>query len=417
MKTDSIVGYKMIDINNIKNDFPILKKQVNNNPLVYLDNAASTQKPNQVIQSIVESYELYNSNVHRGVHTTSMEATDRYELARDKVAKFINAKSNNEIIFVRNTTEALNLIAYAWGLNNIKSTNNIVVTELEHHSNLVPWQFVSQKTNCELRLIPTTPQGSLDLSKIDELITETTKIVSIVHVSNLTGTINPVDEIIKKAKSVGALVCIDGAQSVPHMPVDVQQLDCDFLAFSGHKMLAPPGIGILYAKTSVLENLEPFLRGGEMVKEVTYSNATWNDIPTKFEAGTPNFIDPVGLGVAIDYLSDIGMENVRQHEKDLITYALDKLIEIPGLEIIGPTNPEIRGGVATFTMNDIHPHDIGTILDQRGIAIRTGHHCGMPYHKKLGLSATSRASFYIYNDYNDIDKLIEGMNDVINFFN
>ncbi|MFL2626959.1 MAG: aminotransferase class V-fold PLP-dependent enzyme, partial [Dehalococcoidia bacterium] len=243
----------MIDITNIQNDFPILKKQVNNNQLVYLDNAASTQKPNQVIQSIVESYELYNSNVHRGVHTTSMEATERYELARDKVAKFINAKSNDEIIFVRNTTEALNLIAYAWGLNNIKSTDNIVVTELEHHSNLVPWQFVSQKTNCELRLIPTTPQGTLDLSKIDELITEATKIVSIVHVSNLTGTINPVDEIIKKAKSVGALVCIDGAQSVPHMPVDVQQLDCEFLAFSGHKMLAPPGIGILHAKTSVLE--------------------------------------------------------------------------------------------------------------------------------------------------------------------
>ena len=407
----------MIDITNIQNDFPILKKQVNNNQLVYLDNAASTQKPNQVIQSIVESYELYNSNVHRGVHTTSMEATERYELARDKVAKFINAKSNDEIIFVRNTTEALNLIAYAWGLNNIKASDYIVVTELEHHSNLVPWQFVSQKTNCELRLIPTTPQGTLDLSKIDELITEATKIVSIVHVSNLTGTINPVDEIIKKAKSVGALVCIDGAQSVPHMPVDVQQLDCEFLAFSGHKMLAPPGIGILHAKTSVLEELEPFLRGGEMVKEVTYSNATWIDIPTKFEAGTPNFIDPVGLGVAIDYLSSIGMENVRQHEKELITYALDKLKEIPGLEIIGPTNPEIRGGVATFTMKDIHPHDIGTILDQRGIAIRTGHHCGMPYHKKLGLSATSRASFYIYNDYNDIDKLIEGMNDVINFFN
>ncbi len=406
----------MIDIASIKSDFPILQKRINNIPLVYLDNAASTQKPNQVIQSIVESYELYNSNVHRGVHTTSMEATERYELAREKVAKFINANSNEEIVFVRNTTEALNLIAYAWGLNNLTSRDNIVVTELEHHSNLVPWQYVSQKTNCELRLIPTTPHGTLDLEKIDELITETTKIVSVVHVSNLTGTINPVEEIIKKAKSMGALTCIDAAQSVPHMPVDVQVLDCDFLAFSGHKMLAPPGIGILYAKTSVLEKLEPFLRGGEMVKEVTYTTATWNDVPAKFEAGTPNFIDPVGLGVAIDYLSNIGMNNVRQHEKELISYALDKLVEIPGLEIIGPINPEIRGGVATFSMNDIHPHDIGTILDQRGIAIRTGHHCGMPYHKKLGLSATARASFYIYNDYNDIDKLIEGMNDVIHFF-
>ncbi len=406
----------MMDINSIKKDFPILKKQINNTPLVYLDNAASTQKPNQVIQSIVESYELYNSNVHRGVHTTSMEATERYELAREKVAKFINAKSNDEIVYVRNTTEALNLVAYAWGLNNIDSTENIVVTELEHHSNLVPWQFVSQKTNCELRIIPTTPEGTLDLSSIDKLITESTKIVSIVHVSNLTGTINPIDEIIKKAKAVGAKVCIDAAQSVPHMPVDVQQIDCDFLAFSGHKMLAPPGIGILYGKTEILEKLEPFLRGGEMVKEVTYSSATWNDIPTKFEAGTPNFIDPIGLGVAIDYLSNIGMENVRQHEKDLIKYALDRLTEIPGLEIIGPTNPEIRGGVATFSMNDIHPHDIGTILDQRGIGIRTGHHCGMPYHKKLGLSATSRASFYLYNDYNDIDKLVDGMNDVINYF-
>ena len=406
----------MIDIANIKQDFPILKKQVNNSNLIYLDNAASTQKPHQVIQSIVESYELYNSNVHRGVHTTSMEATERYEIARDKVAKFINAKSSEEIIFVRNTTEALNLIAYSWGLNNTNSGDNIVVSELEHHSNLVPWQFVSQRTKAELKLIPTTSQGTLDLSTLDELITNNTKLVSIVHVSNLTGTINPVEKIIKKAQSVGSLVCIDAAQSVPHMPVDVQKLNCDFLAFSGHKMLAPPGIGILYAKTAVLEKLEPFLRGGEMVKEVTYSTATWNDIPTKFEAGTPNFIDPVGLGVAIDYLSDIGMENVRQHEKDLITYALDKLIEIPGLEIIGPTDPEIRGGVATFSLNDIHPHDIGTFLDQRGIAIRTGHHCGMPYHTKLGLSATARASFYIYNDYNDIDKLIDGINEVIEFF-
>jgi len=406
----------MIDIANIKQDFPILKKQVNNSNLIYLDNAATTQKPHQVIQSIVESYEVYNSNVHRGVHTTSMEATERYEIARDKVAKFINAKSSEEIIFVRNTTEALNLIAYSWGLNNTNSGDNIVVSELEHHSNLVPWQFVSQRTKAELKLIPTTPQGTLDLSTLDELITNNTKLVSIVHVSNLTGTINPVEKIIKKAQSVGSLVCIDAAQSVPHMPVDVQKLNCDFLAFSGHKMLAPPGIGILYAKTAVLEKLEPFLRGGEMVKEVTYSNATWNDIPTKFEAGTPNFIDPVGLGVAIDYLSDIGMENVRQHEKDLITYALDKLIEIPGLEIIGPTDPEIRGGVATFSLNDIHPHDIGTFLDQRGIAIRTGHHCGMPYHTKLGLSATARASFYIYNDYNDIDKLIDGINEVIEFF-
>jgi cysteine desulfurase/selenocysteine lyase len=406
----------MIDIANIKQDFPILKKQVNNSNLIYLDNAATTQKPHQVIQSIVESYEVYNSNVHRGVHTTSMEATERYEIARDKVAKFINAKSSNEIIFVRNTTEALNLIAYSWGLNNTNSGDNIVVSELEHHSNLVPWQFVSQRTKAELKLIPTTSQGTLDLSTLDELITNNTKLVSIVHVSNLTGTINPVEKIIKKAQSVGSLVCIDAAQSVPHMPVDVQKLNCDFLAFSGHKMLAPPGIGILYAKTAVLEKLEPFLRGGEMVKEVTYSNATWNDIPTKFEAGTPNFIDPVGLGVAIDYLSDIGMENVRQHEKDLITYALDKLIEIPGLEIIGPTDPEIRGGVATFSLNDIHPHDIGTFLDQRGIAIRTGHHCGMPYHTKLGLSATARASFYIYNDYNDIDKLIDGINEVIEFF-
>jgi cysteine desulfurase/selenocysteine lyase len=406
----------MIDIANIKQDFPILKKQVNNSNLIYLDNAATTQKPHQVIQSIVESYEVYNSNVHRGVHTTSMEATERYEIARDKVAKFINAKSSEEIIFVRNTTEALNLIAYSWGLNNTNSGDNIVVSELEHHSNLVPWQFVSQRTKAELKLIPTTSQGTLDLSTLDELITNNTKLVSIVHVSNLTGTINPVEKIIKKAQSVGSLVCIDAAQSVPHMPVDVQKLNCDFLAFSGHKMLAPPGIGILYAKTAVLEKLEPFLRGGEMVKEVTYSNATWNDIPTKFEAGTPNFIDPVGLGVAIDYLSDIGMENVRQHEKDLITYALDKLIEIPGLEIIGPTDPEIRGGVATFSLNDIHPHDIGTFLDQRGIAIRTGHHCGMPYHTKLGLSATARASFYIYNDYNDIDKLIDGINEVIEFF-
>ena len=406
----------MIDIANIKQDFPILKKQVNNSNLIYLDNAATTQKPHQVIQSIVESYEVYNSNVHRGVHTTSMEATERYEIARDKVAKFINAKSSKEIIFVRNTTEALNLIAYSWGLNNTNSRDNIVVSELEHHSNLIPWQFVSQKTKAKLKLIPTTSQGTLDLSTLDELITNSTKLVSIVHVSNLTGTINPVEKIIKKAQSVGSLVCIDAAQSVPHMPVDVQKLNCDFLAFSGHKMLAPPGIGILYAKTAVLEKLEPFLRGGEMVKEVSYQDASWNDIPTKFEAGTPNFIDPVGLGVAIDYLTNIGMDNVREHEKDLISYALQKLNRIPDLEIIGPKDPEIRGGVATFSLNNIHPHDIGTFLDQRGIAIRTGHHCGMPYHTKLGLSATARASFYIYNDYNDIDKLIDGINEVIDFF-
>lgn len=406
----------MFDPRAIRKDFPILGRRVHGKPLVYLDNAATSQKPRQVIDALVECYEMYNSNVHRGVHTLSVEATERLEGARQKVADFIGSPALESIIFVRNTTEAINLVANTWAIENIGPDDEIVVTEMEHHSNLVPWQQVASRTGAALKFIPVTEDGVLDLTSLDEVITWRTKLVSVVHVSNMTGTINPVKEIGRRARLVGALFMLDGAQSVPHMPVDVTDLDCDFLAFSGHKMLAPPGVGVLYARKPVLETMEPFLRGGEMVREVWYDHATWNELPNRFEAGTPNFIDPVALGAAIDYLQSIGMENVRAHEVETTGYALEAFRGLEEIDIIGPRDPVVRCGLITFNAANVHPHDLGTLLDHEGVAIRTGHHCVMPLHRKYGLTATGRASFYVYNGLEDVDILVEALKKALAYF-
>jgi len=345
-----------------------------------------------------------------------MESTEQYEGARRKVAEFIHAPNPESIIFTRNTTEAINLVAHAWALENLRPGDEILVTEMEHHSNLVPWQMVAQQRNITLRFIPTDEEGALDLSSLNTLINSHTRLVAVVHTSNFLGTLNPIDVICQKAREVNAFLLIDGAQSVPHMPIDVVEADYDFLAFSGHKMLAPTGIGVLYVKPTILQDMEPFLRGGEMVREVWFDHATWNDIPNRFEAGTPSIADTIGLGAAIDYLQALGMENVRQHEKEITSYALKRLQEIEEIEIIGPSNSERRGGLIAFALDSVHPHDIGTFLDREGIALRAGHHCAMPMHRKLGLSASARASFYVYNDNEDVDTLISGLKKTINYF-
>ena len=407
----------MLDVQSIRKDFPVLSRKVNGHQLVYLDNAATSQKPSSVIQSLVDYYEGYNANVHRGVHTLSMEATDRYEEAREKVARFIGAETSESIIWTRNTSESINLVAYTWAQENIGEGDEIVLTAMEHHSNLVPWQKVAKEKGAVIRFIPMKDGYTLDLSDVDSIINQRTKLVSMVHVSNSIGTINPVQELTKLAKRVGAAVLIDGAQSVPHMPVDVTELGCDFFAFSGHKMLGPTGIGVLYVKRDVLEHMEPFLRGGEMVLEVTYEDASWNDLPMRFEAGTPNIADAIGLGAAIDYLNDIGMQNVRDHEIQLTGYALDAFKELEEeLNMYGPVDMRVRAGIVSFYHPEVHPHDLGTILDSQGIAVRTGHHCTMPLVKSLGVSATARASFYLYNTEEEVDLLIGGVKEALRYF-
>lgn len=407
----------MYDVQAVRNDFPILKRQVNGVPLVYLDNAATSQKPQVVIDALVDYYTRYNANVHRGVHTLSQEATDAYEIAREKIAKFINAPRPENIIFVRNTTEAINLVATAWGEANLKEGDRIVATEVEHHSNLVPWQYAAMKAKAELNLIKMREDYSLDIADLDRVLTRNTKLLAITHMSNVLGTITPAKELVEAAHRVGALALVDAAQSVPHMPVDVQELDCDFLAFSGHKMAAPMGIGALYVKGEVLEAMEPYMRGGEMVLEVTYDKATWADLPMKFEAGTPNVGDAVAFGAAVDYLSGLGMQNVRQHEIELTRYALDRYKEIEEATTYGPEDMSLRGGVISFTMGNIHPHDIGQVLDQAGIAIRTGHHCAMPLvRSRLNVPATARASFYLYNTEAEVDALIDGLKTTVRYF-
>ena len=389
----------MLDVEKIRLDFPILSKEIFGNPLVYLDNAATSQKPRQVIDALVDYYENFNANVHRGVHTLSMEATDRYEDAREKVSSFINSESSDLVIWTRNASESLNLVAYSWGEANVHEGDEILLTPMEHHSNLVPWQELARRKNAVIKFIPMLENGTLAMDRVDELITERTVLVSAVHMSNALGTINPVRELAKKAHNMGAKILVDGAQSVPHMPTDVQELNCDFLVFSGHKMLGPTGIGALYVEKETLASMEPFLTGGEMVLEVSYQEASWADLPMKFEAGTPNIADSIGLGSAVDYLNILGMENVREHEKDLTAYALDRFrkADFEGLDLFGPDDPNIRGGVFSFNTPDVHPHDLGTFLDRMGIAVRTGHHCAMPLVRSLGVAATARASFYLYN--------------------
>jgi cysteine desulfurase/selenocysteine lyase len=406
----------MLDVKKIREDFPILSRSVYGKPLVYLDNAATSQKPRAVIQALVDYYEGYNANVHRGVHALSMEATDRYEEARQKVARFINAETSESIVWTRNTTEGINLVANTWAMDNINAGDEIVVSQMEHHSNLVPWQKVAKDKGAVLRFLPLAKDGSLNLEDVDSIINQRTKLLALVHMSNSIGTINPVKELTAKAKAVGAAVLVDGAQSVPHMPVDVQDLDCDFLAFSGHKMLGPTGIGALYVKRDILEQMEPFLRGGEMVLEVTYEKATWNDLPMRFEAGTPNIADAIALGAAIDYLNELGMDNVREHEIQVTRYALDAFKELEELDVFGPTDPDFRGGIIPFHHPDVHPHDLGTVLDRQGIAIRTGHHCTMPLMRTMGVVATARASFYVYNTEEEVDLLVDGLKEALRYF-
>jgi len=408
----------MININEIRNDFPILSKKINGHQLVYLDNAATTHKPRSVINSLVDFYENYNSNVHRGVHTLSMEATDQFEEARQKISSFINSETPQSIIWTRNASESLNIISYSWGYKNISEGDEILLSPMEHHSNLIPWQELARAKGAKIKYLSLNEDGTLDLSNIDELMTLNTKLVSVVHVSNALGTINPVKQLCDKAHEVGALFVLDGAQSVPHMLVDVQELDCDFFVFSGHKMMGPTGIGVLYGKMEILEKMDPVFTGGEMVLEVTYEKASWADIPMKFEAGTPNIADSIALGAAVDYLQNIGMGNIHDYEKTITSYGLQKFqeLESEGVTLFGPKSSDLKGAVFSFHIPNIHPHDLGTILDGLGIAVRTGHHCAMPLIRSLGVSATARASFYVYNTLDEVDMLIEGIKSAIRYF-
>ena len=385
------------DVEDIRADFPILDRKINGKDLVYLDTAATTQKPRQVINALTHYYEEPNANVHRGVHTLSVEATDAYQLAREKGSEFINAPRPETVIWTRNTSESLNLIAATWAEENVTKGDNIVITAMEHHSNIVPWQHLAIKKQAELRYIGAGKDGLLEMSNISSIIDSNTKIVSTTHISNVLGTVNPVNELARMAHKVGAVVLVDAAQSVPHMPVDVQAIDADFLCFSAHKMLGPTGIGVLYGKYDLLNAMSPYMFGGDMILEVTYEDAKWNDLPYKFEAGTPNIADAIATGAAVDYLKNIGMENVWRHEQELTAYALEQMSSLESLKILGPKDPSLRGGVISFIHNSIHPHDLGTGLDQLGIAIRTGHHCAMPLVRSYDVVAAARASFYIYN--------------------
>ena len=395
---------KSLDVDKIRQDFPFLKNRVNGHSIRYLDNAATTQKPQQVLDKLNEYYRNYNANVHRAIYTTGEKATHEFEESRSKVANFINAPNPKNIIFTRGTTEAINLVAYAWGRHNLKPGDEILITEMEHHSNIVPWQLAARDTGATLKYIPIHTDGTLALNQLDDLLTEKTKLVGVIYQSNVFGTVNPIEKIVEAARSVGAVTLVDAAQSIPHGPVDVQKLNCDFLAFSGHKMLGPSGVGILYGKEELLETMEPFLGGGEMISTVTMEESTWNDIPWKFEAGTPNIAQAIGLGAAVDYLSSLGMEAVKEYEQMLTQYALNKFNNILGMTVYG--NAPERGGVISFNVDGIHPHDMAQILDQSGIAVRAGHHCAQPIMKKLEVSATTRASFYIYNTTEEIDHLV-----------
>ena len=406
----------MLDVEKIREDFPVLSREVHGKPLVYLDNAATSQKPRSVIEALVDYYETYNSNVHRGVHTLSMEATDRYEEAREKVARFINAEAPESVIWTRNATESINLVARSWAEESISRGDEIVVTRLEHHSNLVPWQRIAARNGATLRFLGMTEGGAVDMDGAASVINPRTKLVAVTQVSNSLGTVVPVGELAGMARSVGAAVLVDGAQSVPHQPVDVQDLDCDFLALSGHKMMGPTGIGALYARREVLEQMEPFLHGGEMVLEVSYEEASWNELPMRFEAGTPNIADAIALGAAVDYLTGLGMENVREHEKELTAYALDAFGELEEVDLFGPLDVEERGGILSFYSSDVHPHDLGTFMDQEGVAIRTGHHCTMPLMGALGVPATARASLYVYNTEQEVDALVDALKRALRYF-
>jgi len=406
----------LLSTGDIRKDFPILARKINGHDLVYLDNAATTQKPQCVIDAITSYYTGFNANVHRGLHTLAEEATSAMESTRQKAAAFIGGVKTDEIVFTRNATESINLAASSWGRKNIKSGDRIVITQMEHHANLIPWIMLAKETGAELAYIPINKEGYLDLSDINKIINSQTKIVALTHMSNVLGTINPVEEITCLAHRNNALVLIDGAQSVPHLPVDVKTLNADFYAFSAHKMLGPTGVGVLYAREEILNEMKPINFGGEMISEVRFDFADWAEPPMKFEAGTPNIADLVAFAPALDYLNKIGMDKIRQHEIEITSYALEELKKLDFIRIFGPGNPLDRGGVISFVDDKIHPHDLAQFLDSWGIAIRAGHHCAQPLVRLLGVSSTARASFYIYNTKSEVDKLVEALKEARRYF-
>jgi cysteine desulfurase/selenocysteine lyase len=399
----------------VRGDFPILEREVHGRPLVYLDSANTSQKPRQVLDAMDDYYRRHNANVHRAVHTLSEEATHLFEQARGKVARFAGA-SERATVFTKNASEAINLVAYAWGLRNLQEGDEVLVTEMEHHSNLVPWQLVARLTGARVRAVPVTGDHLLDLDALDRLLGERTRMVAVSAMSNMLGTLNPVAEVARRAHAAGALVLADAAQAVPHAGARLDRLGVDFLAFTGHKMLGPMGIGVLAAREELLERMEPFLGGGEMIRDVTIESSTWNDIPWRFEAGTPNVAEAVGLGAAVDYLRAIGMDRVRAAEAELTAYALERLGEVKGLRLFGPEELDQRGGVLSFTLGEIHPHDVAQVLDEEGVAVRAGHHCTMPLHRRLGVQATTRASFSVYSTVEEVDALAAGLDKAARFF-
>jgi cysteine desulfurase/selenocysteine lyase len=406
----------MLDVEKIRSDFPILQRDVYPGvPLVFLDSAASSQRPRPVIDSMDEYYVDHHANVHRGIYRLSEEATNAYEQAREKVARFINAPGSEQIIYVRNATEGFNLVAYSWARTNLHPGDEILLTEMEHHANLVPWQLVAEEKEITLRFVPVLDDGTLDLEKLPDLLSEKTKLFSFTAVSNVLGTVNPVHELVDAAHAVGALAMVDAAQAVPHMPVDVQAWNCDFTAFSGHKMCGPTGIGVLFGKRELLESMPPFMGGGDMILRVRLEGSAWNELPWKFEAGTPAIAEAIGLGAAVDYLSAVGMEEIHAYEQFITGYATEALSEVPGLTILGPSAAQ-KGGLASFVLAGIHPHDVAELLDKRGVAVRAGHHCAMPLHHKFGINATTRASFYLYTTTAEVDQLVEGLHHVRSVF-
>ena len=400
----------------IKSYFPILNQEINGHPLVYLDSAATSQKPVQVIEALKNYYEQDNANVHRGVHTLGNRATEKYEGAREKVRNFINANSMEEVIFLRGTTTAINLIAQSYGRANVEEGDEIVITYMEHHSNIIPWQQLAKERGAILKYIELEEDGTISLEQVRAAVTERTKIVSMVYVSNVLGTMNPVKEVAQIAHENGAVMVVDGAQAAPHLKIDVQQLDCDFFAFSGHKMCGPTGIGVLYGKKDLLNTMEPVEFGGEMIDFVGLYDSTWKELPWKFEGGTPIIAGAVGLGAAIDFLNEIGLNEIEKHEHQMAAYAMEKMSTIEGLEIYGPADPQQRAGIVTFNLNDVHPHDVATVLDMSGIEVRAGHHCAQPLMKWLEVTATARASFYLYNSESDVDRLVEGLRSTKEYF-
>ncbi len=397
-------GRNLFDVYEVRKDFPVLHQTVNGHPLVYLDNGATSQKPRAVIDTVSHYYETYNANIHRGVHFLSENATREYEAARDRVQRFINAADRREIIFVRGTTEGINLVAQAYGRPRLKPGDEIVISTMEHHSNIVPWQMLCQQTGAKLKVVPVTDEGEFDFDAYLRLLGPKTRIVATVHLSNSLGTINPVKKIVEAARQHGAVTLLDGAQAVPHIAVDVQDIGVDFYAFSGHKVFGPTGIGVLYGRQELLDSMEPYQGGGDMIRTVSFEETTYNDLPYKFEAGTPNIVGAIGLAAALDYVSELGIDAIAAYEDDVVAYATDKVADIPGVRIIG-TAPE-KSGIISFLMDGVHPHDIGTVLDSQGVAIRAGHHCTMPLMKRFGVAATSRASFALYNTKEEADTLV-----------